>query len=401
MKSPREAEQLIAEHLRAFPRVEVPLDDAHGQILRETVAADRDLPPYDRITMDGIAIHFSAWQAGQRRFNMKDTASAGREAPALDDRERDCVQVMTGAMLPPGADTVIPYEDLQIDGQTVTVRPDVEVAPLQNLHSKGSDRRQGEPVLREGTLLLGPQISVAAAVGRPALHVAQRPAVAIISTGDELKDVEEDVRPFQIRSANDRGMRAALLNSGYQKVVAFRVVDDLQKTEHLLKRLLDEFDVLILTGGVSMGKRDFVPTALANLGVANVFHKIRQKPGKPMWFGISEEHKPVFALPGNTVSTLVCLHRYVLPALDNAMGALAGPVVRIQLKEAIRYQLPLTAFIPARLDWDENGRCLAAPLETNTSGDFASLGDSDGFIELPEGQDVYQAGQAVRYVAWR
>lgn len=401
MITPQQAEQYIADHLPAFGTVERPLAEAHGQILRETVTADRDLPPYDRITMDGVAIHFDAWQAGRRTFVMEETAAAGREAPALRNPADGCVQVMTGALLPDGANTIIPFEDLEIDGTNVAVKPDAHIAPLQNLHSKGSDRRRGDVVLDEGSLLRGPQISVAAAVGRPTLRVAARPSVAIVSTGDELKDVGDPVEPFQIRSANDRGIRAALLNSGYSDVDAFRVEDDLEKTELLLNRLLGTYGVLILTGGVSMGKRDFVPAALTKLGVSNVFHKIRQKPGKPMWFGLSKDKQPVFALPGNTVSTLICLHRYVLPSLDRALGAKPAPPMYVRLKEAIRFQPPLTGFIPVRLHWDRDGHGLATPLETNTSGDFASLGASDGFVELPEGQDVFQAGQAVQYLAWR
>ncbi len=401
MITPREAEQLISDHLPTFDAAERSLEEAHGQILRETVTADRDLPPYDRITMDGIAIAYAAWQAGRRTFTLESTAAAGQAAPSLSQPETGCVQVMTGAMLPDGADTIVPYEDLHIDGEDVTIRDDAQIAPLQNLHSQGSDRQRGEPVLAEGTLLRGPHISVAAAVGRPTLRVADRPAVAIISTGDELKDVTDDVEPFQIRSANDRGIRAALLNSGYAKVDAYRVVDNLEQTEELLARLFEEYGALILTGGVSMGKRDYVPRALENLGVRNVFHKIRQRPGKPMWFGVRDGRVPVFALPGNTVSTLVCLHRYVLPALDRASGCANQRDRWVQLKAAIRFTPPLTGYIPVQLDWDREGRCLAVPMETNTSGDFASLGDSDGFVELPEGQDVYAAGLAVRYYAWR
>ena len=400
MITPKEAEQFIATHLPRFPARETPLAQAHGQVLRETVTADRDLPSYDRITMDGVAIHFEAWQTGCRTFHMEATAAAGAEAPALTDPANGCVQVMTGAMLPRGTDTIIPYEALEINDQRVRVRDDAEVAPLQHLHSKGSDRRKGETILEEGLVLRGPHVSVAAAVGRSSLSVAVRPTVAIISTGDELKDVEDEVEPFQIRSANDRGIRAALLNTGYAQVDAFRVKDNLEQTETLLARLLTDYGALLLTGGVSMGKRDFVPAALSNLGVENIFHKIRQKPGKPMWFGISKDRKPVFALPGNTVSTLVCLHRYVLPALETALQASARPRVMVRLKEAIRFTPPLTGFVPVRLEWNPDGHCLALPLETNTSGDFASLGASDGFVELPEGKDVYPAGEPVDYVAW-
>jgi len=401
MITPAEADRMILETLPPFGTVRVPLDEAYGQVLRETLTADRDLPPFDRVTMDGVALCFDAWQKGCRAFSLESTATAGKPSPALRDLAGGCVQVMTGAMLPAGADTIIPFEEVTIEGDQVTVHGDARPAPLQYLHSRGSDKRAGEAVLQPGTRLMGPHIALAAAVGRPELEIARRPAVAIISTGDELKQVHEPVEPFQIRSANDRGMRASLLACGYQQVDTYTIHDDLEATVTLLERLLSEYGTLILTGGVSMGKKDFVPAALDRVGVRQVFHKIRQRPGKPMWFGLHHTNKPVFALPGNTVSTLVCLHRYVIPSLDAALGLRPTPATQIKLRESIRFTSPLTGFIPVRVQWTSEGDCLAEPVTTNTSGDFAALSETDGFVELPEGQDVFPAGHVVRYVAWR
>lgn len=395
------AEQIIAEQIPTFDAEEVPLEAAHGQILRETVPADRDLPPFDRVTMDGIAIHSAAWLSGVRSYEIEATATAGVASPALADASGGCVQVMTGAMLPEGADTVIPYEDLEVRGDQASIRRDAQIAPLQNLHSRGSDRRQGESVLETGIVLRAPHISIAAAVGRSTLRIARRPAVAIVSTGDELVDVTDAVLPYQIRSANDHGIRAAFLNSGYHRVKRFRVADRLEDIQGLLDRLLNEYGLLILTGGVSMGKRDYVPIALDQLGVTNVFHKISQRPGKPMWFGLSRTAVPVFALPGNPVSTLVCLHRYVLPSLEQALGARQMPPPHVQLKHPVNFRPPLTGFMPVTLAPEADGRWAAAPLEYNTSGDFASLRESDGFVELPLGRHIFEAGDAVRYFSWK
>jgi molybdopterin molybdotransferase len=401
MITPAEADQRIAAALPAYPVETVALSEARGHILRADVLADRDLPPYDRVTMDGIAIAYAAWQSGTRQFRIEATAVAGAPAPALAQPEQDCLQVMTGAMLPQGADTVIPFEEVSIEHELATVHADYRPAPLQYLHSAGSDRRKGEPVLSAGVRLRGPHIAVAAAVGQTELRVARRPAVAIISTGDELKQVHETVQPFQIRSANDHGMRASLQASGYQQVDLYTVQDDLDATISLLETVFQTYGVVLLTGGVSAGKRDFVPRALEAVGVQQVFHKVRQKPGKPLWFGVHPDGQPVFGLPGNTVSTLVCLHRYVLPALARALGADEPPVQTMPLADAIRFAPPLTGFIPVQLIAHPAGGYAAKPCMTNTSGDFASLSQTDGFVELPEGETMFPAGQVVRFVAWK
>ena len=400
MISPAEADALLRDRMPAYGAIERPIAEAHGHILRAPICADRDLPPFDRVTMDGIAIAYAAWQNGQRRFRIEATASAGRPAPALTQADDGCVQVMTGAICPAGADTIVPYEECVIEGDWATIDEEARLAPLNYLHSQGSDRRAGDEILPVGLRLKSPHLSIAAAVGHAQLQLTAMPSVAVISTGDELRDVTDSVEPYQIRSANDHGIRAALLGSGYAEVTCFRVRDDLEETRQLLERALAEFDVLVLTGGVSMGKRDFVPAALAALQVEPVFHKIRQKPGKPMWFGVSPKGQPVFALPGNTVSTLVCLHRYVLQALAVACGQTPATPITIPLRRALRFPPPLTGFIPVRLDWTAEGRVYAEPMETNTSGDFSSLAASDGFIELPEGDDVFAAGFAATYIPW-
>lgn len=400
MITPQEAEEQIAQHLPLFPVMDVPLAAAHGQVLREPLIADRDLPPFDRITMDGIAIHSSAWFKGLRSYLLEGIASAGHRPPALAHPETGCLQVMTGAMLPRGTDTIIPYEELDLDATHAHVKPSANVAPLQFLHSRGSDRHAGETVLQPGCLLNSPRISMAAALGYSTLQVTRRPSVSIISTGDELVEVTEKVEPFQIRSSNDHGIRAALLQRGYMDGEFARVHDDLDATIAVLRDHLARSDALVLTGGVSMGIKDFVPTALEQLGVQCVFHKIRQKPGKPMWFGVNPEGQLVFALPGNTVSALVCTHRYVLPALDRAVGLPAPLSEWVCLTQAVHFRAPLTAFIPVKRTGNGEGLARVQPLETNTSGDWASLADSDGFVQLNDGARVFDTDEPLRYFPW-
>lgn len=399
--TPEEAEALIQHHVPRWGTVECPLPDATGGILRKSIVADRDLPPYDRITMDGIAIAYTAWQANMRRFQIENTVAAGHPAPPLQAPANGALRVMTGAMLPPGADAIVPVEECTFEQDEVTVRDDAQVAPLQYLHSQGSDRRQGDTVLEAGLRLGAPHISIAAAVGQTTLTISKQPPVAILSTGDELKAVHEPVEPYQIRSANDAGLRAALRARGFPHVDTFHVHDDAQQTRDLLQHLLATYKVILVTGGVSMGAHDHVPDALHALDVEKHFHKIRQKPGKPMWFGTHPTGVPVFALPGNTVSALVCLHRYVLPALDIAQGATPRPVPWVTLETPLRFSWPLTGFVPVRLSWKPTGECRAHPQTTNTSGDFSALHASDGFVELPAGKDLFVAGEALRYYPWQ
>ncbi len=399
--TPETAEALMAHHMPRFGTVVCPLEEAAGGILRAAVVADRDLPPFDRVTMDGIAIAYAAWQGGTRKFQIEDTAAAGHPAPPLRAPAGGALRVMTGAMLPPGADAIVPVEECSFEHDTVTVQDTAQVAPLQFLHSQGSDRRQGDTVLAAGLRLRAPHISIAAAVGQSTLTISERPPIAVVSTGDELKAVHEPVEPYQIRSANDAGLRGALVANGFPQVDTLHVHDDPQATRDVLQKVLHAYRVVLITGGVSMGQHDHVPAALNALGVTQHFHKIRQKPGKPMWFGTHPSGVPVFALPGNTVSALVCLHRYVLPALEQAQGAAPRPTPQVQLESALRFNWPLTGFVPVRLSWTRTGECRAHPQTTNTSGDFSALHTSDGFVELPAGKDLFVAGEALRYYAWQ
>ncbi len=398
--STTEASSLIEAHMPAYKIVTVPLHEASGRILRSPLLADRDLPPFDRVTMDGVAIDYGAWQAGVRSFRVEGIAAAGHPQRSLADCKGACIQVMTGAMLPAQCDTIIPFEDVELQDDHAHIKPSSTVTPLTFLHSQGSDRRAGEVIVAAGQRLQGTHCAIAAAVGSAQIDVSYVPTIALVSTGDELKRVEDTVEPYQIRSANDFGMAASLRNEGFNDITCAYLADDLEQSVAQLGPLLESHDVLILTGGVSMGKRDFIPAALEELNVMCHFHKIRQKPGKPMWFGTSASGKPIFALPGNTVSSLVCLHRYVLPALLHAMQALSPKPQYAVLSEAYRFTPPLAGFLPVKIESQSDGRLLAHPVPTNTSGDYAALSSSDGFVELPEGSDIFLMNDVLRFYSW-
>ena len=231
-------------------------------------------------------------------------------------------------------------------------------------------------------------------MGQVELTVSALPRVALISTGDELVGVADTPLPYQIRRSNTYLLRAALASLGIAATL-HHIVDDVAILADGLSSLLDENDVLILSGGVSAGKADFVPGTLAQLGVQQQFHKVEQRPGKPLWFGTTPD-KTVFGLPGNPVSTVLCAYRYVLPYLRASLGRPPEPARYAQLSEAVTFRPPLTYFLPARLTTEPDGRLLAHPLPGSGSADFANLLDADGFLELPADEQNFGAGRAFR-----
>ena len=390
-----EAEAMIRARMPRFPAETVPLDACGGRTLATTVRAERDQPPFDRVTMDGIAIAHADWASGVRRFQVLGLQGAGAP-PVPITRPGDCVRIMTGAACPPGADTIIPVERLELQGSVATVAA-ADVAARQFIHARGSDRGAGEVLLGPGARLGPAEVAVLASVGIAAVSVSAVPRVAAISTGDELVDPGEPVEPYQVRSSNDFAIEASLHRSGLARVTRTRLKDDPEAMLTAIRSLHESHDALILSGGVSMGDFDFVPGVLESLGAEVVFHRIRQKPGRPMWFGLSRAGKPIFALPGSPVSTLVCLTRYIAPALRYAAGLIEDPPERVRLTERVDGP-DLTYFLPVKLSWSDAGVALAEPRPTNTSGDFVSLAGTDGFVELPAGK--HAAGTAARLFRW-
>lgn len=394
-----EAEALILERMSRFPARQTPLDDCAGAVLREAVHAERDQPPFDRVTMDGIAIDHDAWRAGRRRYRVAGTQGAGAPAMYIASPE-ECVEIMTGAMLPHGADTVIPVERVTIGDGEAVVETSAAVSRRQFIHPRGSDRAADGRLLNRGQRIGPAEMAILAGSGRTRVRTAARPRVAVVSTGDELVEAGQPIQPHQIRSSNDRAIEAALVRRFGARVTRASLRDDPAEILESIARLHDRNDVLVLTGGVSMGKYDFVPGVLERLGVKLVFHRIEQRPGRPMWFGVSQASKPVFALPGNPVSTLVCLIRYVVPAMWRGMGA--GPETEewVRLGEDVEFAADLVYFLPVKLRADPTGVLMADPRPTNTSGDYAALGGTDGFVELPRGADVFPAGTPAQLFRW-
>jgi molybdopterin molybdotransferase len=399
MLSPAEADELIAQHLTCLPTVSLPLLQCAGAVLREDIHAERDQPPFDRVAMDGIALASATARRGECRFTIEATQAAG-DAPLALASAQGCIEVMTGTALPAGCDCVVPIEQVTVANGTASLHAEVEVQPGQNVHRRGTDTHQGALLLTVGMRLGPPQIAVAAAAGKARIQVASQPMLAVISTGNELIEPGEPILAHQVRRSNAYAIAAALQLHGYQRIATEHLRDDATQLQARLKFHLETHDVVVLSGGVSMGRLDLVPEALAALGVRRVFHKVAQRPGKPLWFGMAPSGAAVFALPGNPVSTAVCVARYVLPALAAAQGQKGTQQEWITLGEDFTVAPALTYFLPVRLLTDERGWCRAMPRPTHGSGDFTSLAGTDGFVELPPGPQTLPAGSVVRLYRW-
>jgi len=397
--TPAEADRLIGQHLQCLPIESLPLAQCAGAVLRENIYAERDQPPYDRVAMDGIALDSGAVGGGGRSFHIQATQAAG-DAPLTLGAAADCIEVMTGAVLPAGCDSVVPVEQLTIADGQAQLAPDARIEPWQNVHRRGSDTRQGTLLLRAGQRLRAPEIAITASAGMARVRVASQPMLAVISTGNELIEPGEPVLAHQVRRSNAYAIVSALREHGFQRVADDHIRDDAGELRERLRFHLETHDVLVLSGGVSMGRFDLVPKVLGELGVRTIFHKVAQRPGKPLWFGVANSGAAVFGLPGNPVSTLVCLARYVLPALRGSLGQSPERAQRLALGAPVTVTPALTYFLPVRLEPDDWGRDWAVPAPTNGSGDFTALAGTDGFIELPPGPNTYAKGFVTRLYRW-
>ncbi len=402
LPSPADAERIVLENIFTLPAEHCPLAAAHGRVLRAPIVADRELPPFDRVTMDGFALRSAAWAAGTRRFRVTGMQAAGM-GPLTLRADDECVEIATGAVLPAGADCFVPYEETARDGEFVTIANDASLAPGRSVHARGSDGAKGAVLVAAGVRLTEREVAVAAACGDAQLSVGMRPSVAVVATGDELVEVDAPaVEPHQIRRSNDVALRAALLGGELAaRVECFHLRDERTEVEAGLRRIVAEFDVVLLTGGVSKGKFDFVPAALAALGVEKKIAGVAQRPGKPFWFGVTPRRAPVFALPGNPVSASVCYRRYVVPALEKMLGVELAYPDWVPLANTTPGHPTLTRLNAVRLIATPDGRRTAHAVACNTSGDFAELVGTDGFVELPPGATEVTAGTVARLWAWK
>ncbi len=392
----KEAYGHVLDQSKDFGMATVPLNTAMGRVLAESVYADRDFPPFDRATKDGIVISYAAIEKGITQFGVEGVIPAGTAQTNLEEIHF-CMEIMTGAVVPEGADTVIMYEDISI----ANGKAQLKIKPIkgQNIHRKGTDERKGAMVLEANTKLSAAEIGVLASVGKAEVRVRKLPRITVLSTGNELVEVTETPLAHQIRKSNVHVLFAALSK---EQIIPgqLHMLDNKRVIEEQLSHALRANDVLLLSGGVSKGKYDFIPEVLDILGVKKIFHRVLQRPGKPFWFGIHEALGTlIFSFPGNPVSTFANYHVYFKDWFNKSLG-LPIPKIEVILKEDMAIGGKLTRFVRAKLHL-EQGALTASLVRGNGSGDLTSLAKSDGFVRLDPEKDTYIKGMKVPFIPTR
>lgn len=414
LTSSNTALEIILNESVNFEIEEVDFINSLGRVLKENIVADRDFPPFNRVSMDGIGICFDSFNKGQRKFTIEGIQPAGSPQLALKNFE-NCIEVMTGAVLPKNIDVVIPYEQVEIENSIATVQIE-EIEQFKNIHKKGTDKQQGDLIIPENTLISSAEIGVLATVGKSKLKVVKQPKVMIISTGDELVEVAETPEAYQIRRSNVYTL-VSLLERLKINAETAHITDNKEILKSKIKGYLKEYDVLLFSGAVSKGKFDFIPEVLDELGVVKLFHKVAQRPGKPFWFGHNvpdvmsgrgednvvesnqSQNTSVFAFPGNPISTFVGCMKYFYPWYQKSMGLKEQQNFAV-LANDFTFEPSLTYFLQVKLE-NKNGELLAHPIAGKGSGDLANIVLTDGFLELPADRTEFKKGEVFPIMKYR
>lgn len=390
-----EAFELVRQAVRSLPVARVPLGETLGLRLAEPIVSDMDSPPFDKSMLDGFAI--AVEDPSPTRRIIEQVIAGGVPQHAIEPGVT--IQVMTGAPIPDGANAVVKHEDTErLDESTVRL-PDGPLSPGAGIFQRGGSFQQGEEVVHAGKIVRAIDLALMAEVGQGIVSVIPRPRVAVLSTGNELVECSQPLAAGQIRNSNGPMLVAAIQEAAATPVDLGIARDEVDELRTKIDEGLDA-DILLITGGVSAGVMDLVPAVLAELGVKQVFHKVRMKPGKPLWFGVRESkgrRALVFGLPGNPVSTLVSFQLFVKPALSALAGrefTLAAPL-RGLLTAAIKHRGGRPTYHPCRLDHSPQGQDRVEPLAWRGSADLAALSDANGLMILPAGDYELAVGTPV------
>ncbi|MFZ0632348.1 MAG: gephyrin-like molybdotransferase Glp [Acidobacteriaceae bacterium] len=389
----REAERILAQP-RSLERV--PLLQAAGRVLAEPILADRDQPPFARSTRDGFACRASELERGRLRIVGLLRAGQPRTGGVLGKAE--AVEIMTGAAVPPGADCVAMVEHVTVADGRIQLNGHHHPATGENIVPAGAEARHGDAIIAAGRRLGPSEIAAAAACGAASLPIFAQPRVAILATGDELVEVSQVPLAHQIRNSNSYSLAAQTTAAGGEPQLFPIVRDDATETEAAVRQAMG-CDLILLTGGVSMGRFDYVEPALLSAGAEFLFTGVRMQPGKPVVFGRLGE-KPFFGLPGNPISTIVTFALFAAPVL-RALGGERHAEPRFQmarLDEDVTVKAGLTRFLPARLQSDVRGSSVQR-IPWQGSGDLAAAARANAFLVVPENRDKLDQGEIVTILA--
>jgi molybdopterin molybdotransferase len=361
MISPLEAIELLKNITIPFRTEKMPLAKTLGMNIAEKIVADRDFPPFDRVMMDGIAVK----DITAPTWKIEGILFAGEPVKAIKKTD-GALEIMTGATAPRGTEAIIKIEDLSMEKKIATYIGKTPLEKGQHIHLQGADAPAGSVLVKKRTKIGPVEIAIAATVGKAHIEVESKPHVHIFSTCDEIVGLHETPADHQIRSSNVMMLKSVLLSKGF-KANSSHLADSAEKIKGSIEKALESNDIILLSGGVSAGKKDLIPGVLAEAGFETVFHKISQKPGRPLLVATRPDGKVVFAFPGNPISTLTCFWVYFLPWVS-------GEWPEYQVKEIKFLPKPsaeLDQWIPV-----ENGEVLAH----NGSGDLINWSRADGLV---------------------
>lgn len=394
--SPDTALEIILSSTTTLGTEPVALGDALGRVVAEDVRAAGDLPPFDNSAMDGYAVLAADTVGAEKDSPRELTVIAEAPAGVMVSEEvvsGTAVRIMTGAPVPTGADAVIMVEDTERSGDAVRILR--EVGRGWNVRPAGEDVTRGELVLRSGVHIRPAEMGMLAALGKPEVRVYRKPRVAVITSGNELVDVSESPGPGQIRNSNQYSLTGQALLAGAEVSLTARVIDERDELERVLSSASETSDLIIVSGGVSVGDYDFVKDTLAKLGEIR-FWKVAVKPGKPLAYG-HVGGVPLFGLPGNPVSSMVTFDIFVRPAIGRMMGLDSSPLRTVSASAAceIRHKPGVREFVRAMTVW-ENDRYVATPAGVQGSGRLSSMVNANSYIVIPEDRDNVAAGDTLQ-----
>lgn len=402
MLSVTEALAQIARHSQPGRTEMTRLADSLGLTLAESINATADSPPFAKSMMDGFAVRSADISAAETVLSVVERTVAG-QVPQKTVGTGEAIQVMTGTAVPAGCDAVIPVEQLEDRGETISVAIS-SIGAGRNIMRQGESMQSGETVLPAGRPITPAQLALLAELGQFEVEAWRRPQIAVLATGNELVPVNRQPGPGQIRNSNEPMLTAQIQSAGATPQPLGIARDEHDELKAKIEAGLQS-DFLILSGGVSAGVLDLVPQVLAECGVEQVFHKVKLKPGKPIWFGVRPESEQggrclVFGLPGNPVSSLVCFELFVKPALrlvqglENSIEPLQAELTQAHLVKGDR-----PVYHPAR--WQvENGKLTAQPTRWVGSADLRGTAEANGMIHFSPREATYECGETVELFPW-
>lgn len=398
--APARAFSIILDNVRPSTAARTDLKNSLGLVLARPIRADRDMPPTDRSAMDGYAVRFADLDKPPCQLRLVgEVAAGGANRPRV--QPGTCVGILTGAAVPPGADTVVMVEDtVETDG---VVRFRTKTPRGENIRRRGEEVRRGQVVLERGTVLGPAQIGVCASVGKAAVSAYSRPRVAVLCTGRELRTTDQRVGRHQLRDSNGPALVAALGRGGVRKVHHRLVTDDPKLLTRKLASAVARHDIVLLTGGVSVGKYDYVPHVVEAIGAKVRFHGVAMKPGKPQLYATLSGNRHIFGLPGNPLSVLTGFHQFVLPAIRRFSGAdveACSRSFRVRLGAPARSRGDRTSFVLVRLTRCAEG-LTARPIKSVGSADLIAGAQADGVIAIGPNTPKIPAGEMVTFTSWR